>query len=159
MNKSQTDFELLEQMTDDDIDLSDIPALTDEMMTRGVVRKGLGMGENLEMAILVDHDVYDEFKQRGVDYQQWLNGLLRAAINLHETTTPPQVTEILGTVRNFSAHDRFVLASLLLGSLGVDETAKDTAGDGLGNASFLYSLDNFDRFGSEHQNVTTSGNS
>ncbi len=40
-NKSQTDWERLAAMGDDDIDLSDIPELTPEMFAKAVVKRGL----------------------------------------------------------------------------------------------------------------------
>lgn len=41
LNNSQTDWQRLDAMTDEDIDLSDCPEVTPEMFARGVVSCGL----------------------------------------------------------------------------------------------------------------------
>ena len=122
MNKSQTNFERLEQMTDSDIDLSDIPALSDEMMARGVVRDGIGSGGKIRIVVHVDEEISDWFGEQGVDYQDWFNGVLRSSIDAPNITTSPQVIEAMGRLRHFSTDDRLTLASLLLNSLLTDET-------------------------------------
>ena len=40
-NKSLTDWERLDAMTDEDIDLSDAPEITPEMFAKAVIRRGL----------------------------------------------------------------------------------------------------------------------
>ena len=45
-NKSQTDWERLDGMEDGDIDLSDIPELTPEMLAKAVIKRGLKDKEN-----------------------------------------------------------------------------------------------------------------
>ena len=40
-NKSQTDWQRLDAMTDEEIDLSDCPEITPEMFAKAVVRRGL----------------------------------------------------------------------------------------------------------------------
>jgi hypothetical protein len=44
--QSQTDWQRLDAMTDEDIDLSDFPEITPEQFARGVVRRGLPMDRN-----------------------------------------------------------------------------------------------------------------
>ena len=39
--KSGTDLKRLDAMKDEDIDLSDIPEVTAEMLARGIIRRGL----------------------------------------------------------------------------------------------------------------------
>lgn len=40
-SKSQTDWQSLDAMTDEDIDLSDCPEITPEMFAKAVVKRGL----------------------------------------------------------------------------------------------------------------------
>ena len=77
--KSQTDWERLETMEDQDIDVSDIPELTPEMFAKAVVKRGLKDKENkTQLTIRVDRDVLDWFKSQGRGYQTRINSLLRA---------------------------------------------------------------------------------
>ncbi len=78
-NKSQTDWERLEGMEDQDIDLSDIPELTPEMFAKAVVKRGLKDKENkTQLTIRVDRDVLTWFKSQGRGYQTRIKSLLRA---------------------------------------------------------------------------------
>jgi len=62
--KSQTDWERLEAMEDQDIDLSDTPELTPEMFAKAVVKRGFNDNENkTQLTIRVDRDVLAWFKQ------------------------------------------------------------------------------------------------
>lgn len=45
-SKSQTDWQRLDTMTDEDIDLSDCPEVTPEMFAKAVVQQGLLSGNN-----------------------------------------------------------------------------------------------------------------
>jgi len=77
--KSQTDWERLETMEDQDIDVSDIPELTPEMFAKTVVKRGLKDKENkTQLTIRVDRDVLAWFKAQGRGYQTRINSLLRA---------------------------------------------------------------------------------
>ena len=64
-------------MTDEDIDLSDMPEATPEMFARGVLRYGLKPVDRKELLILrLDPDVVEWYrKQRG--YEAKVNALLR----------------------------------------------------------------------------------
>ena len=62
-NKSQTDWELLNAVENESIDLSDIPELTPEMFAKAVVKRGLKDKENKTLlTIRVDQDVLTWFK-------------------------------------------------------------------------------------------------
>ena len=77
--KSQTDWERLETMEDQDIDVSEIPELTPEMFAKAVVNRGLRDKENkTQLTIRVDRDVLAWFKSQGRGYQTRINSLLRA---------------------------------------------------------------------------------
>lgn len=78
-DKSQTDWERLEAMDDENIDLSDIAELTPEMFAKAVVKHGLKEKENkAQLTIRVDRDVLAWFKSQGRGYQTRINSLLRA---------------------------------------------------------------------------------
>ena len=65
-------------MTDEDIDFSDIPEITDEMFARGVVVPPLNVREPREQITLkIDRDVAKWFRDRGEGYQGLINFLLR----------------------------------------------------------------------------------
>jgi uncharacterized protein (DUF4415 family) len=77
--KSQTDWERLETMEEEEIDVSDIPELTPEMFAKAVVKRGLKTKENkAQLTIRVDRDVLAWFKTQGRGYQTRINSLLRA---------------------------------------------------------------------------------
>jgi uncharacterized protein (DUF4415 family) len=77
--KSQTDWERLEAMEDQNIDVSDIPELTPEMFAKAVVKHGLKDKEGkTQLTIRVDRDVLAWFKSQGRGYQTRINSLLRA---------------------------------------------------------------------------------
>jgi uncharacterized protein (DUF4415 family) len=77
--KSLTDWERIDLLKDDDIDLSDIPELTPEMFARAVVKRGLKITPNkAQLTIRVDQDVLAWFKSQGRGYQTRINSLLRA---------------------------------------------------------------------------------
>jgi uncharacterized protein (DUF4415 family) len=85
--KSGTDFKRLDAMTDDDIDLSDIPEVTPEMFAKGVVRRGLKPIVKRQLTLRLDSDVIDWFRSQGGGYQTRMNALLRAYMEEHKRTS------------------------------------------------------------------------
>lgn len=84
MNKpSETDWERIEAMTDDDIDTSDIPPLTDEFFKRAKIRMPKQL---VTMTVQVDADVYNWFKSQGQDCEQRINAALRIYAEAHKVT-------------------------------------------------------------------------
>jgi Uncharacterized protein conserved in bacteria len=76
--KYGTDFERLRQMKNEDIDFSDIPKTTPEFWANAVVRKGLKpVPRKRQLALRVDNDVVEFFKEQGRGYQTTINQLLR----------------------------------------------------------------------------------
>ncbi len=73
---SRTDWDRLNTMTDDEIDYSDIPPLTDTFFARAKLV--------LPNAVEVDPDVLGWFKQQGQDYPLRINQVLRQYIELQE---------------------------------------------------------------------------
>ena len=83
MNKySGTDWARVDAMTDDEIDTSDIPPLTDEFFKRAKVRMPK---RAVTMTVQVDSDVLEWFKAQGEDYEQRVNAALRIYAEAHRT--------------------------------------------------------------------------
>ncbi len=82
---SQTDWARIDRMTDEDIDLSDIPEITEEMWAKAVWRKGSKSALiSSQETLAVDGDVIEFFKAQGCDYQTKINQLLRAYMEEHQ---------------------------------------------------------------------------
>ena len=78
LQESQTDWARLDAMTDEDIDLSDIPEITEEMWAKAVWQKSskpipTKSQENLP----VDSDIIEFFKAQDFNYPAKINQLLR----------------------------------------------------------------------------------
>jgi uncharacterized protein (DUF4415 family) len=81
---SQTDWQRLDAMSDEEIDLSDCPEVTPEQFAKAVVRRGLPAAKSKEQVTLrIDSDVLEWFKSRGRGYQTQINTLLRAYMEAH----------------------------------------------------------------------------
>ena len=77
---SLTDWERLEKMNDQDIDLSDCPEVTPEMFAKAIAKRG-GIPvtkAKAQVTLRIDRDVLDWFKAQGQGYQTQINSLLRA---------------------------------------------------------------------------------
>jgi uncharacterized protein (DUF4415 family) len=72
---SRTDWSRLTKMTDEEIDYSDIPPLTDTFFERARLV--------LPHAVELDPDVLAWFKSQGQDYPERINHILREYIALH----------------------------------------------------------------------------
>jgi uncharacterized protein (DUF4415 family) len=71
-------------MKDEDIDLSDIPAITPEMFARTVVRRNLKpIARKEQLTLRVDSDVVEWYRGQGRGYQTRINSLLRAYMEEH----------------------------------------------------------------------------
>lgn len=82
---SETDWERLKTMTDDEIDTSDIPEVTPEQFARAVVMKGLEPIPSKKLVSLrIDQDVLEWFRAQGSGYQTRMNQLLRAYMEAHQ---------------------------------------------------------------------------
>jgi len=72
-------------MTDEDIDLSDCPEITEEMWAKGVWRKGLkSVAEKGQETLAIDREVIEFFKAQERDYQTKINQILRAYMEAHQ---------------------------------------------------------------------------
>ena len=83
-NKSQTDWDKLKDMSDDEIDFSDVEEITPELFAQAVVRHGLKpILKKEQITLRVDSDVLRWFRSQGKGYQTKINDLLRAYMNAH----------------------------------------------------------------------------
>ncbi|MFQ5343644.1 MAG: BrnA antitoxin family protein [Anaerolineae bacterium] len=85
LKQSLTDWERLDALQDEDIDLSDIPEITPEMFAKAVVHRGLKPApRKQQVTIRLDGDVLDWFRAQGKGYQTRINSLLRAYMEAHQ---------------------------------------------------------------------------
>lgn len=73
---SRTDWDRLAKMTDEEIDYSDIPPLTDDFFARAKLV--------LPNTVQLDSDVLAWFEQQGQDYPALINQVLREYIEIHD---------------------------------------------------------------------------
>jgi uncharacterized protein (DUF4415 family) len=83
--KSQTDWQRIDAMSDEDIDLSECPEISPEQFARAVVRRGLPAAKNkTQVTLRIDRDVLEWFKSQGRGYQTQINTLLKAYMEAHK---------------------------------------------------------------------------
>ena len=83
--QSETDWQRLDNMKDEDIDFSDIPRLTPEFFVNGIVRKNFKViPKKHQLTLRIDQDVIAFFKEEGRGYQTKINQLLRAYMEAHK---------------------------------------------------------------------------
>ena len=84
-SNSQTDWQRLDAMSDEDIDLSDCPEITPEMFAKSVVRQSVAVTKDkAQVTLSIDNDVFEWFKSQGKGYQIQINELLRAYMEAHQ---------------------------------------------------------------------------
>ena len=82
--QGQTDWARVDAVSDEDIDLSEIPEATPEMFARAIVREGLKHVEaKKQITLRIDADVLAWFRAQGAGYQSRINQLLRAYMEAH----------------------------------------------------------------------------
>lgn len=72
--KSETDWEAVDAMADDDIDVTDAPPLDEEFFKNAVLRMPI---KKEVITIRIDQDVLKWFKSQGSGYQTRINAVLR----------------------------------------------------------------------------------
>ena len=83
--ESLTEWERLDALQDEDIDLSDAAEITPEMFAKAVVRRGLKPPPNKQqITIRLDADVLKWYRAQGEGYQTRINALLRAYMDAHQ---------------------------------------------------------------------------
>jgi len=84
--ESQTDWQRVDALADEDIDTSEHPEMTPEMFARAVAREGLKPYRRKQQVTLrIDADVLRWFRAQGKGYQSRINALLRAYMEAHES--------------------------------------------------------------------------
>ena len=82
---SETDWDRVQNMKDEDIDFFDIPRLTEKDFANAIVRKGLKSPPTKQQITLrIDQDVITFFREQGQGYQTKINQLLRAYMDAHK---------------------------------------------------------------------------
>lgn len=76
--QSTCDWERVEAMTDDEIDMSDVPPLTAEFFQRARVRM-----PKAQITLQIDSDLLQWFEAQGDDYEQRMNAALRLYVEAH----------------------------------------------------------------------------
>ena len=76
---SQTNWARVDAMRDEEIDFSDCPEITPEMVARAVVRKGLqSVPAQVQVTLCLDRDVWAWYKAQDEGYQACINAALKA---------------------------------------------------------------------------------
>jgi uncharacterized protein (DUF4415 family) len=76
-HRGKTDWERLRQISDRDIDYSDIPETDGKFWTNAVV---LMPQPKTHLSVRLDEDVVDWFKRQGPGYQTRMNAVLRSYV-------------------------------------------------------------------------------
>jgi uncharacterized protein (DUF4415 family) len=79
---SETNWERVDQMTDGEIDTSDIPPLDDAFFARAELRLPRG---KVPVVMSLDADVFQWFKSQGAEYQSLINTALRIYADEHKS--------------------------------------------------------------------------
>jgi uncharacterized protein (DUF4415 family) len=86
--KSLTDWDRVDKLKDNDIDMSDNPEISPEMFAKSIVRKGLKpVKRKAQITLRIDEDVLTWFKNQGTGYQTHINSLLKAYKEAHQEHT------------------------------------------------------------------------
>ncbi|MFN8490231.1 MAG: BrnA antitoxin family protein [Caldilineaceae bacterium] len=82
---SETDWQRVDAMSDDEIDTSDIPPLGEEFFKKAKVR---WPKPSETIIVQVDPDVLAWFQALGNDYEQRINAALRIYVEAHKDLAP-----------------------------------------------------------------------
>lgn len=84
-HQSQTDWERVDKLQDNEIDFSENPEVTPEMFANAILRKGLKpVVKKSQVTLRIDNDVLTWFKKQGTGYQTRINSLLKAYKEAHQ---------------------------------------------------------------------------
>ena len=82
-NISRTDWSRIDAMTDDDIDTSDIPPLTDEFFSKAKLR--IPASSLATVAVQVDSETLAWFQSKGEDAEQHMAAALKIYADAQKT--------------------------------------------------------------------------
>jgi len=86
MQQSQTDWKKIDAMSDEDINVSELPEMSPEKFAKAIVRKGLKpVANKTQITLRLDADVLEWFKSQGRGYQTNINALLKAYKDAHQS--------------------------------------------------------------------------
>jgi uncharacterized protein (DUF4415 family) len=78
---SETDWKKIDRMTDEEIDVSDSPPLTDEFFARAEWRMP---DKKTAVTLSVDSEVLKWFESQGADFQHRINAALKIYAEAHQ---------------------------------------------------------------------------
>ena len=81
IRESRTDWNRLKEMSDSEIDCSDVPKLDKSFFKHAQVRMPK---RKQSVSLRLDPDVLDWFKHKGQGYQTRINAILRAYVEAHQ---------------------------------------------------------------------------
>ena len=81
-SSSETNWERLDEMTDDQVDTSDIPPLDDAFFANAELRLPKG---KVPLVMSMDADVFQWFRSQGAEYQNLINKALRIYAEEHNS--------------------------------------------------------------------------
>jgi uncharacterized protein (DUF4415 family) len=85
LKEIRNDCEHIDDMADEDVDLSDIPEISAVMFARRAVRRGLEpVLRKSQITLRFDSDILKWYKHGGAGYQTKINSLLRAYMEAHK---------------------------------------------------------------------------
>jgi uncharacterized protein (DUF4415 family) len=77
---SETDWKRLSEMSDEEIDTSDIPPLEDSFFANAEMR----VPKQVSVTMRVDSDLLNWFKKQGEEYESLINTALRSYVEEHK---------------------------------------------------------------------------
>ena len=85
--KDETDWERVRNMSEDDIDYSDIPMMTDEILDNSIVTrysygKPVNEANKTDINLRINIDIIDYFKSLGDDWQNKINEALSQVVKI-----------------------------------------------------------------------------
>ena len=78
---SETDWSRIDALTDETIDTSDIPPLTEAFFARAVIRRPRRI---ITVTLPIDADIWEWFTAQGQEYEQRINAALRIYAESHK---------------------------------------------------------------------------
>jgi len=85
---SQTDWDKLKAMDDNDIDYSDLPEVNEDFFNQATVIEN--PPSKKQLTIRLDNDILQWLKDQGTGYQTRINAILRAYYQAHKNDTLPR---------------------------------------------------------------------
>jgi uncharacterized protein (DUF4415 family) len=83
--QSQSDWDRVDRLRDEEIDLSELPEIPPEKFAQAMVRKNLQpVTRKAQITLRVDADVLEWFRKAGAGYQSRMNAVLRAYKQAHK---------------------------------------------------------------------------